>query len=59
MFKSKIEFYDEDGLNDDIIINLNDTCFDVTPNLDDLEIGVELSQKNDTIEVNEEIFIQR
>ena len=45
MFKSNIEFYDEDGLNDDIIINLNDTCFDVTPNLDDLEIGVELSQK--------------
>ena len=56
MFKSNREFRDEDGLDDDVIINLNDICSDVAPNLNDLEIGIKLSQKDDTIEVDEDIF---
>ena len=55
MFKSEREFRDEDGLDDDIIIDLNVTCSDVAQNLDDLEIGIELSQKDETIEVDEDI----
>ena len=56
MFKSERRFRDEDGLDGDVIIDLNDTCSDVASNLDDLEIGIKLSQKDDTIEVDEDIL---
>ena len=39
MFKSKKGFRDKNGLDDDVIIDLNDTCSNVAPNLDNLEIG--------------------
>ena len=45
MFKSEREFRDEDGLDDDVIIDLNDTCSNVTLNLNDLEIGLSSRKK--------------
>jgi hypothetical protein len=46
-------------MDEDIIINLTDTNHDATPNLDDLEIGVEFLQENDVIEVDEDVLHSR
>ena len=45
MFKSEREFRDEDGLDDNVIIDLNDICSNVTLNLNDLEIGLSSHKK--------------
>ena len=42
MFGAEREFYVENGLDEDIIIDLTDTNRDATSNLDALEIGVDL-----------------
>ena len=59
MFKAERGFCDEDGLDEDIIIDSTDTNHDATPNLDDLEIGVESLQENDVIEVDEDVLHAR
>ena len=59
MFRTEREFYDEDGLDEDIIIDLTDTNHDAEPNLDTLEIGVEFSQENDVIEVDGDVLHAR
>ena len=43
MCKSERKFRDENELDDDVIIDLTDTSPDATPNLDDLEIGIEFA----------------
>ena len=59
VFKSERGFREEDGLDDDVIIDLTETSPDTIPNLDDLEIGVELSQNKDAIKVDEDIIHAR
>ena len=59
MFKSERGFCDKDGLDDDVIIDLTDTNTNATPNLADLEIGVEFSQNKDAIGVDEDIIYAR
>jgi hypothetical protein len=46
-------------LDEDIIIDSTDTNHDATRNLNDLEIGVESSQENDVIEVDEDVLYAR
>jgi hypothetical protein len=53
------ENFDEDGLDEDIIIDLTNTNHYAEPNLDDLEIEVESSQKNDVIKVDEDVLHTR
>ena len=59
IFKTEREFCDENGLGEDVIIDLTNTNRDATPNLDALEIRVESSQKNDVIKVDEDDFHAR
>ena len=56
MFRAERGFCDEDELDEDIIIDSTNTNHDTTPNLDDLKIGVESLQKNDMIEMNEDVL---